>query len=111
MHTGSKPLHRSRLLRLNGYPQVGLCRGPDYADLSVRCPGQGTVCRSVVGITLRVRRWLEVVEEREQAVGRPVAARACAGLRDAGEGLFLDGHVGVEVDLGGLGVLVAEPEG
>src|SRR5215510_12787785 len=24
MHTGSKPLHRSRLLRLNGYPQSGL---------------------------------------------------------------------------------------
>jgi hypothetical protein len=25
--------------------------------------------------------------------------------------LFFDAHVGVEVDLGGLGVLVAEPEG
>jgi hypothetical protein len=49
----------------------------------------------VVGIILRVWRWLEVVEECEQAVGRAVAAWACAGLLDAGEGLFLDGHVGV----------------
>ena len=71
----------------------------------------GWLAGSGVGITRRVWRWLEVVEEREQGVGRPVAAGAGARLLDAGEGLFLDGHVGVEVDLGGLGVLVAEPEG
>ena len=32
----------------------------------------------------------------------PVASRAHAWLLDAGEGLFLDGHVGVGVDLGGF---------
>jgi hypothetical protein len=56
-------------------------------------PG-GQVCRRGSGITRRVLAWLEVVEEREKAVRRPVAPRAGAGLLDPGEGLLLDGHVG-----------------
>src|SRR5205814_9904600 len=40
-----------------------------------------------------------------------VASWAGSWLVDAGEGLLLDGHVGVEVDLGGFRGLVAEPEG
>ena len=66
---------------------------------------------SVVGITLLV---LAVARGcRGTRAGCRVAGSGlglCRAL-DAGEGLFLDGHVGVEVDLGGFGVLVAEPEG
>src|SRR6266851_2221239 len=49
---------------------------------------------------------LETAARREQAVWRPVAAGAGAGLLDAGEGLLLDGHVSVKVDLGGFGPFV-----
>jgi hypothetical protein len=55
----------------------------------------------VVGIIRWLWLVLEVLEEREQGVGRPVATGAGAVGLDPGEGLFLDRHVGVQVGLGG----------
>jgi hypothetical protein len=39
-----------------------------------------------------------------------VAADWCAGLGEAVEGLLLEGEVGVQVDHGGVGLLVTEPK-
>ena len=52
----------------------------------------------------------QVLEEGQQRVGGPVAAGRDAGWRGAGEGALLDGEVGVQVNLGGAELLVAEPE-
>src|SRR5918999_1795572 len=57
------------------------------------------------------RAWSEALEEGEQAVWGPVASRSCVGRGGAGERPFLQGEVGVEVDLGRVDVFVAEPEG
>lgn len=52
-------------------------------------------------VLVGIIRWVgsESFEEREQLVGRMASAGAGVDRLDAGEGLFLDGHVGVEVDL------------
>jgi group II intron reverse transcriptase/maturase len=101
--------------RLRYLRYADLCRGRHksaYAEVRVMPTGLleglpgGQVCRRGSGITRRVLAWLEVVEEREQAVRRTVAPWAGAGLLDPGEGLLLDGHVGVKVDLGGFGPFV-----
>src|SRR6266536_3117087 len=48
----------------------------------------------------------EGVEEGQDGVGGAVASGGAAGWCGAGEGTFFDGHVGVEVGLGGLGRFV-----
>ena len=60
-----------------------------------------------VGITVG---WIRGFEEGEEGVGRAVAAGLAVGRRGAGERSFFEREVGVEVDLGGLDLLVAEPE-
>jgi hypothetical protein len=55
--------------------------------------------------------YLECFEEGEELVGWSVAARWRAGWCCQGEGALFDGEIAVEVDLGGLDVFVAEPEG
>ena len=52
----------------------------------------------------------ERFEEGEELVGGLVAPGFGGGWFGAGERAFFDGHVGVEVDLGGLDLFVAEPE-
>jgi hypothetical protein len=47
--------------------------------------------------------WSEGLEVGDEAVGRAVAAGSAAGRVHAGEGAFLDFHVGVQVGLGGFG--------
>jgi hypothetical protein len=64
----------------------------------------------VVGIIRRLRVGLEVVEEGEEGVGGLVSAGVGVAWLDPGEGLFLDGQVGVQVCLCGSGVLVAHPQ-
>src|SRR5690348_2918810 len=86
-------------------PRPGLCRCGRRESWSAGWLLSG------LGITRRVVGWSEAVEEREQGVGRAVASGAGVRRPDAGEGLFFDAHVGVQVDLGGLGVFVAEPQG
>lgn len=53
----------------------------------------------------------ETVEEREDLVTGPVSAGPGARRRGPGEGLFLDGHVGVDVGVGvgGRARVVLEP--
>ena len=51
----------------------------------------------------------QAMQEGEQVVGGGVAPGPPAGQGGAGEGAFFDGHVGVQVDLGGFGRFVAEP--
>ncbi len=67
----------------------------------------GTLCRLRVYAELGVR---SSRLEGEEDVRRSVASRL--GERRCGEGehALLQGQVGVEVDLGGLHALVAEPE-
>lgn len=57
-----------------------------------------------------IRRSAELFEEREQGVGRLVAAWGGVDRGGPGQGPFLDGLVGVQVDLGRLGAFVSEPE-
>src|SRR5437870_6614427 len=47
-------------------------------------------------------------EKREERVGGPVAARRDVRRSGPGEGAFFEGEVCVEVDLGGLDLLVTE---
>ena len=86
-------------------PRSGLCRCGQRESWSAGWPLSGDR-HNPAGCG-----WSEVVEEREHGVGWPVASGAGVRRTDAGEGLFFDAHVGVQVDLGGLGVFVAEPEG
>ena len=73
---------------------AGLCRARVWAAVMGRLSWSGArhnpvlVCGS------------EVVEEGQEGVGGAVASGGCAGWCGAGEGAFLDGHVGVEVELG-----------
>src|SRR3989304_762274 len=53
----------------------------------------------------------EPFEEREERVGGPVSAGWGAERGGAWDRLFFERRVGVFVDVGGLGGLVAEPEG
>jgi hypothetical protein len=53
----------------------------------------------------------EVLEEGEERVGWPVASGVDVGWCGSVEGLLFDGEVAVHVDVGGLELFVAEPEG
>lgn len=52
----------------------------------------------------------QAVEEREDLVGGLMVARPGSRRRGAGEGLLPDGHVGVDIGIGGADASVAEPE-
>ena len=52
----------------------------------------------------------EVFEEREQPVGRLVAAGAAGGRRRSIQGALFELEVGVEVDVGRAFLLVPEPK-
>jgi hypothetical protein len=52
----------------------------------------------------------EVFEEREQSVGRPVAAGSPVEGCDAIEGALFDRRVGVQVDVRGAFLLVSKPQ-
>jgi hypothetical protein len=53
---------------------------------------------------------LQTFEEGEQGVGCSVAAGVAVGGCDAVEGALFEREVGVQVDVGGAFLLVAEPE-
>jgi hypothetical protein len=54
--------------------------------------------------------WSEAIEEGQEGVGSAVARVVAVVGRDAGEGLFFEGHVGVQVDLGCRDGFVAQPQ-
>ncbi len=64
----------------------------------------------VGGLGWRGRHNQSASRKARSCVGWLVAAGWCVGGCGSGERGFLERHVGVEVDLGGLDVLVAEPE-
>jgi hypothetical protein len=82
----------------------------DYADLVVM-PTCRLDRRRGKGICVNGSAWSEPVEEGQQRVGWPIAARRGLGRIHAGDGAFLLRHVGVQVDRCGGDLLVAEPEG
>ena len=111
--------------RLKGLPKYRMVRYADlcrrrhksaYADFRVMPRGvlDCLVILAERGCRAGITRWVvggtEVVEEREHGVRGSVASGGGGGPRDAVEGLFLEGQVGVKVDHGGFGSFVAEPE-
>jgi hypothetical protein len=87
-------------------PFGALCCAGNYVapGLSIRAcwRGSGLAARHILG-------WSQALEEREQRVGWPVAARL--GVRGGGavERAPLEFHVGVDVFVGGVERLMAEP--
>jgi hypothetical protein len=59
------------------------------------------------GITLSG--WSELAEEGQEAVGWLVTSGRGSGRCGPGYGLFLESHVGVQVDAGGGRIFVTEP--
>jgi hypothetical protein len=126
--TSARPCERSAIL---GLQKLAVAVEVEGSHLRGRLADQVTVadedlvglcrvgsCRDVTDQWPRARSWLwiaarhnsELLEEGEQRVAGAVAAGFDAGRVVRGEGSFLDGDVGVQVDLGGVGGLVAEPE-
>ena len=105
----------ARFFVLWGCPhRTNYADGPSMSRTMLRRRG-ATVDGGLLGLTgcsrVGIVKSAEGLEVGEEVVGGRVAAGRDSGWREEGEGAFFDGHVGVDVLLGGAGVGVAEPQG
>ena len=82
--------------------QASLCRPGRYAEGGGKVAAQEGPGPETVGIS-------EVLEETQERVGRLIAARFGVERLGAIDRLLLVGQVGVQIDVGGRDLLVAEP--
>jgi Domain of unknown function (DUF222) len=112
------PPHLRRLITLRdqgscawpgGCSQPACATEPHYADVAVM-PVVAGLCWQGACWCEEAGIFSQVLEEGEERVGRLVSAGGAGGRGGAVECLLFEGHVGLQVDLGGGDVLVAEPQ-